>query len=137
MSFDKPEFLATIAKRAGDRQANIMPLLRAAQAVAPIMEKLATGDANWDRYLQYLQGYVGQARAAKLNAQEKIGNPKAIDPLVLAQLRVDIIVADAMVEAWTVAMQLPNILIRGGEEATATIIRFQENKNEPAGNAQP
>ena len=122
--FDKRDFLDSVAKRAGERQSNIMPLLRAAQAVAPIMEKLTTGNAEWDRYLQYVQGYIEQAGKAKATAQAKIGGPEAGDPLVLAKLRVDIIVADAMTEAWTAAINLPHILVHGGEQATAEILRF-------------
>ena len=132
MSYDRDEFLATVTKRAGERTANMMPLLRAAQAVAPIMEKLTTGNAPWDRYLQHLQAYVEQAQAAKANAQAKQSDPAIWDPNVLAKLKGDIIAADAMIEAWVTAMQLPRMLIQGGDEATAQIARFQEKERENA-----
>ena len=132
--FNREEFLATVAKRVGERQSNIMPLLRAAQAVAPIMEKLTTGNVEWDRYLQYVQGYIEQARAAKANAQAKIG--EAGETKALHKLRTDIITADAMIEAWTTAINLPAILIHGGEQATVEILRFKA-KDEPTEQPQP
>ncbi len=135
--FNREDFLATVAKRAGERQSNIMPMLRAAQAVAPVMAKLTTGNPEWDRYQQHLQGFIEQAQSAKAGAQGKITGPEAGDPLILAKLRVDIITADAMIEAWTTALNLPAALIQGGEEATTLIKRFRENQDESAGQTQP
>ena len=131
MSFDKKDFLDSVSQKAKERTANVMPLLRAVQAVAPVMEKLMT-DTHWDRYLAYLQGYVNQARAAKENAQAKLSDPAVWDTGQLTKLKSDIIVADAMIEAWTTAMQLPKALISGAEEANKTIARFEE-KSVPAG----
>jgi hypothetical protein len=133
VSYDRKEFLDTVSKKAQERTANVMPLLRAVQAVAPVMEKLLT-DTHWDHYLAYLQGYVNQAKAAKENAQAKLSDPAVWDTGQLTKLKSDIIVADAMIEAWTTAMQLPKALISGAEEANKTIARFE---NASAGQAQP
>ena len=75
-------------------------------------------------------------RAAKVRAQSKVGGPEASDPLVLARLRVDIIVADAMAEAWQAAIELPRSLINGAADASKTISRFEDAKNETARQAQ-
>ena len=121
MSFDKKEFLETVAKRSQERNSGNMPLFRAAVAVAPIMEKLMTGSDVWDRYLQHLQAYINQAETSKLNAQAKISDPAIWDAGALAKLKSDILIAEAMIQAWRVAMQLPKALIQGGEEAQAIL----------------
>lgn len=129
MAFDRKEFLSTITDRAQARNAEMMPALRQLQAVAPVMEKLLTSNESWDRYLTFLQGYIKEAEMAKARALSKITAPEAADPLVLAKLRVDILTADAMIEAWQSALELPHALIAGAGEALKTISRFEESKN--------
>lgn len=129
MAFDRKDFLATITERAQERNTIMMPALRQLQAVSPVMQTLLTGSDAWDRYLTYLQGYIEQAGEAKARAQSKITAPEAADPLVLAKLRVDILTADAMADAWKVAINLPHVLINGATEASKTISQFEEAKN--------
>ena len=130
MSFDKADFLATVSKRSQERQAANMPLLRAAIAVAPIMEKLITGSETWDKYLQYLQAYIQQAETSKANAQAKMSDPAVWDSGLLTKLKSDILVAEAYIDAWKLAMQLPKALIKGGEEAQTPIARFPVEQDE-------
>lgn len=132
MAYDRKEFLTSVAERAKERQAGLLPVLRQLQAVAPVMERLMTGTDAWDRYLTYLQGYIEQAQAAKARAQSMIGSPEAGDPQMLAKLRVDIIVADAMSQAWQAAIELPAALINGATEASKTIARFEAKNDEDA-----
>lgn len=135
MAYDRKEFLAKVTERAQERNAGMLPVLRQLQAVAPVMQKLLTGSDTWDRYLTYLQGFIEQAQAAKTRAQALIGGPEASDPQVLARLRVDIIVADAMTEAWQLAIELPKGLIDGATEASKIITRFEKNDEQTAGKA--
>lgn len=95
-----------------------------------------TGTDTWDRYLTYLQGYIEQAQAAKVRAQSMISSPEAGDPQILAKLRVDIIVADAMSQAWQAAIELPSALINGATEASITISRFEKIDDQTPGNSQ-
>lgn len=133
MSFDRTEFLETLTKRANERTSSLMPLLRQAQSVAPVMDRLVT-NTDWDKYLQYLQSYINQAERAKANAQHKLGDPSVWDSSLLAKLKSDILVADAMIEAWTAAMELPKALIAGADEAGKIIMRFENAA--PADNPQ-
>lgn len=135
MSFEKAEFLANVASRVQERNSALMPALRQLQAVAPVMEKLMTGSDSWDRYLQYLQGYIEQADQAKIRAQTKMGDPRVWDSGDLMKLKSDILIADAMAEAWTVAIELPKALIAGANEASLTIARFEE-KHGPTGQTE-
>ncbi len=129
MSFDKSEFLETVTQRANERTSSLMPLLRQAQSVAPVMDRLVT-NTDWDKYLQYLQSYVNQAGRAKANAQDKLGDPSVWDASLLVKLKSDILIADAMIEAWTAAMELPKALIAGADEAGKIIARFETNAPE-------
>lgn len=133
MPFDKSQFLATVAERAQERNASLMPVLRQLQAVAPVMQSLLTGSDAWDRYLTYLQGYIEQASAAKIRAQSKMSDPMVWDAHDLTKLKSDILIADAMIDAWRAAIELPKSLINGATEAGKTIARFEESKNETAG----
>lgn len=125
--YDKAEFLASVRNRAQTRADN-MPFLRAAAAVAPVMEKLTTHSEHWDRYLSYLAGFIKQAEAFKANAQAKLGDPNTWQPDLLMKLKSDILVAESAIQAWMSAMELPKALIAGGEEAVQIITRF-EDKN--------
>lgn len=132
MSFDRKEFLDTVTQRSQERTSNLMPLLRQAQAVAPVMEKLLTG-TDWDRYLSYLQNLINLARAAKESAQDKLGSdPNVWDVNSLTKLKSDILVADGMIKAWTLAMELPKALIAGAEEAGKIISRYETKDTEKA-----
>lgn len=135
MSFNREEFLETVTKKAQERTSGLMPLLRQAQSVSPVMERLVT-NTDWDKYLQYIQSYINQAERAKVSAQRKIGDPNVWDASLLAKLKSDILVADAMIEAWTAAMELPKALIAGADEAGKIIARF-EDKDEATEQAVP
>lgn len=126
MSFDKDDFLANVSNRIQERNFALMPALRQLQAAAPVMHKLLTGSDAWDRYLTYLQGYIEQAEQAKIRAQAKMSDPRIWDGENLMKLKSDILIADAMAEAWAAAMELPKALIAGAEEASKTIARFEE-----------
>ena len=136
MAFDRNEFLANVTERAQERNAALMPALRQLQAVAPVMQTLLTGSDAWDRYLTYLQGYIEQAGAAKVRAQAKMSDPMVWDAHDLTKLKSDILIADAMIDAWKAAIELPRSLINGATEASKTISRFEEAKNETAGQTQ-
>ena len=132
MSFDRAQFQAALAQRAGERTGNLMPMLRVAAAVGPVMQRLLTGTDAWDRYLSHLQGYIDQALQAKAAAQAKLADPAVWRGNDLMKLKSDVIVADAMIEAWTLAMNLPRALIEGGELARAQIARFEHASPAPA-----
>ncbi len=127
MSFDKQDFLATVARRAEQRGSNMMPMLRVAAAVGPVMQSLLTGNPAWDRYLTHLQGLIDQAKAARAKALDGIAGPDSWDGTKLMKLKSDILVADAMIEAWTVAMNLPKALIEGSEMAAQEITRIEQH----------
>ncbi len=128
MPFDKAEFLSTVAKRAGERSANLMPALRVALAVGPVMKELQTGNDAWDRYLSHLQGYIDKATEARTLVQRKLADPNVWDANALTKLKSDIMVCEAMIEAWGAAMTLPKALLAGAEVAQAQITRFENAK---------
>lgn len=126
MSYDRQEFLDSVSKRAQSRTADNMPFLRAAAAVAPVMEKLTTGSEHWDRYLSYLSGFIKQAESFKANAQAKLSDPLTWDSATLIKLKADILMADSAIQAWVSAMELPKALMANGDEAVKVISRFEE-----------
>lgn len=126
MSYDKREFLDAVKLKSQQRTLDSMPFLRAAAAVAPVMETLVTNSEHWDRYLSYLAGFIKQAESFKAGAQMKLSDPAVWSPDVLMKLKSDILVADSAIQAWISAMELPKALIQGGEEAVNSISRFEE-----------
>ena len=133
MTFNKEQFLSSISERMEQRKIAALPQIRSALAVAPIMEKLTTGNEQWDRYLTYLQGYIGQAEAARVSAQKKLNDPGLWDTEKMTKLKCDIIVADAMIEAFCAAMALPTSLINDAENAREILARFE---NDSAGQTE-
>lgn len=135
MTFDRKQFLDTVAERAKKRQADVIPHLQAAQAVAPVMEKLMTGDENWNRYLQHVQELRNQAVIAKTRAESKQRDPMIWDHESMTKLKSDIIAADSMIEAFTLCMELPKLLIENAELAKQNLARFEEKNGEVANQA--
>lgn len=125
MSYDRAQFLATVANKAQGRQSDILPVYRMVQAVGVVMQKLTTASSEWNRYLQLLQGQIERAEAAKITAQSKMNDPAVWDSQALAKLKSDILMTDAMILAWRLAMELPKAIIEGGGKAQEIIDRFE------------
>lgn len=135
MNADPNEFAARLREKAADRQASAMPMIRAAAAVAPIMDRLMT-TPDWDRYLQYLQARVEAATKARDVARARLGGPDVWDVTEMHKLKSAILEASGMIVAWEFAMGLPKALQEGAEAALALISEF-ESKNESADKPQP
>lgn len=134
MSYDKGEFLAKVKEKAEQRQSQMIPAVRALQAVGVIMAKVTTGSDDWNRYLSFLQGQIDKTRGRRDAAQAKLNDPAIWDGQQMTKLKSDILQADAMIAAWEFAMQLPKALIDGGEEATEFLNKLgrENDSQEPA-----
>lgn len=135
MNADREEFSARMREKAADRQAQAMPMIRAAVAVAPIMEKLMAG-GEWDRFLPYIQARIDAATRAKVAAVTKLSDPSVYEPSEMSRLKTQIVIADSMIQAWEFAIGLPKALVQGGEEASRMVEAF-EKKHESAKQPQP
>ncbi len=131
MPYDRDEFIAGIAARRKETVSAQMPLLRQMAAVAPVLERLQTG-GDWDRYLQFLAGLIEKAETRKAAAQQTDADPTVWDPQQRTKLKCDILVADAYIAAWRIAMELPKALIEGGEKAMQAIAEFEKKNGQPA-----
>lgn len=135
MNADREEFSARVREKAADRQAQAMPMIRAAAAVAPIMDRLMT-TPDWDRYLQYLQARVEQAKKSRETALAKLASPEVFDLAEMTKLKTLITTADSMIAAWEFAMNLPKALSEGGNAALELASEF-EKKHESTVQSQP
>ena len=137
MTFDRKDFEDLSAHRKVNRELELMPLHRMLQAAAPIMASMVTGSDAWDKYLAILQGFVDQAKNSKLNAESRLAAPDVWEHGQLMKLKADILTCNAMIEAWTVAMQLPKALIEGGEIANTIVAQFEAKHASTAEKALP
>lgn len=135
MNYDRKEFLDRVAENRKKRVADQMPALLAAQAVAPVMEKLKL-DEHWTRYLQHIQDMLNQCETAKARADKAMRDPMIWDAKDLSKLKSDLIAAEAMIEAFTLCMKLPEMLIENAEIAKQTIARFESQNDNATGQPQ-
>ena len=135
MPFERKEFLDSVAEKMKQRGATSIPALRALQAVGVVMAKLTTHSEEWNRYLSHLQGWVERTREAKAAAHARLADPAVWEPHQLAKLKSDILQADARIEAWELAMQLPKLLTEGGEQAQALINELDRDHDKTTGAA--
>ena len=134
MPFDKEDFIANLATAREKRARESLPQLRVIQAQAQVMEKLLV-TPEWNRYLSYLQELVNKTEVSKASAQARQNDPAIWDPQQLAKLKSDVLQADAMLQAWDVAMRLPKLLIEDAEKAAEMIAEFGK-EDAPAGQPQ-
>ena len=135
MPFDRYEFIASLASTRERKARDSLPQLRVVQAQAVVMDALLV-TPEWNRYLSYLQELVNRTMASKAAAQARQNDPSIWDPQQLAKLKSDVLQAEAMLQAWDIAMRLPKALIEDAEKATAMIAEFGK-QDEAAGNAKP
>lgn len=134
MPYDRGEHLAVVKDRQHERARELMPLVRLVAGAAPAMSGL-TQDDNWNRYLGYLQGIIATWTKARDGAREKLASPAVWSHEALLKLKCDVLTADATIEAFQLAMDLPKAIIGGKEEADRLVKEFErseEKKNEAA-----
>lgn len=138
MTYDKKNFLDTVKENREKREAAARTNLQTVIAVAPVMEKLMTGDGNWDRYLQHIEHMRLQAVAAKTRAEAKQRDPMIWDHETMSKLKSDIIAADAYIAAFEICMNLPKALIEDAALAKQNLARFEAgNDKSSEKTAQP
>lgn len=138
MAYDRKDFDDGAAERKQARRVEFLPMARVLAGAAPVMSAL-TGDASWDRYLTYLQGFVERTTAALVSTRAKLDDPNLWGHLELVKLKSDILVAEGMVQALTLAINLPKAILEGAEQAQKLITEFEqevEKKNEVAAKTQ-
>ena len=131
MSYDKQEWLESVGTKMRERTADTLPALKMMQAQAAPMHQVLTQFDYWNRYLSFLQELINRTTARKELAQARMQDPAIWDARQLAKLKSDILTADAMIQAWDVAMKLPKALIEDAGKAKELIEQF-EKKDESA-----
>ena len=126
MAFDRKDYVVNKPDRAGQ----MMPLVRLVAGAAPVMNAL-THDENWNRYLTYLQGMIERFTSSRDLAKAKLSDSVTWKHEELLKLKSDALVADAMIQAWQLAMDIPKAIMDGSQEAQRVIQEFEE-KHEPA-----
>ena len=121
MAFDRNDFNAGIKERAHARASELMPLVRLIAGAVPLMEALVTKDEHWNRYLQYLNGLVGHWQVKRDEAAARLINGSTWNHEDLLKLKSDILVADAMIAAWKIAMDLPKTIVGCKDQAQNVI----------------
>jgi hypothetical protein len=132
---DRKDFAPLLEKRHGEANARLLPLARLVQGAAVVADKLKRTE-EWERYCTYLQGMANKMVGARDTARAKMNDPTVLAHADLLKLKFDAAEADAMVRAWTMAIELPAAILAGGEEADKFIQEF-DKKNETTGNAKP
>ncbi len=129
MAYDRKDFTAILAEKAKHRRDSSLPAVRALQAAGVIMARLTTGSDDWNRYLSYLQGQIDKTRERVAAARAKQDDPALWDVAERNKLKADILRGEAMIDAWNYAMLLPKALVDGGEEATESLNKL-DNEND-------
>jgi hypothetical protein len=125
MTFDRRDFLDTIAKSREQSGRAMLPQAHVLHAAAVSMEHL-TRDDHWNRFLSLLQAMREQVQTRKQDAERKQADRSIWDPKDLFKLKSDVIEADAMLGLLDAIMSLPKALQEGGEKAREMINRFEK-----------
>ena len=132
MIADRNDFSATLKAKHAERQTAMVPVAQIVQGAAVLSDKLQR-TPEWQRYSEYLQGYVERFQKRKELAKQKIDDPSVQDDQV-RKLRLDVFIADASIDALKFAIELPAYILKGGAEADQFLKDF-EKKNETPGNS--
>lgn len=130
MPYDRADHVAVVRDRQEERIRAAMPLVRLITSAAPVMDAL-TKDPHWDRYLTYLQGILETWTRARDGARDKLASPAIWAHEDLLKLKCDVLAADAAIQAFQLAIDLPKAIMGGHDEAKRIIAQF-EKKNESA-----
>ena len=121
MAFDRDDFTAGVKERQHARASELMPLVRLIAGAVPLMEALVTKDENWNRYLQYLNGLVEHWTVKRDEAAAKLVGSPTWNHEDMLKLKSDVMVADAMITAWKIAMDLPKTIVGCKDQAQEVV----------------
>jgi len=130
--YDRKDYDELNAQKADARVRDMMPHLRMVQAVAPVMQKMLTSFDHWNKYLEFLQAQVNRLAALKDHALAQLANPFIWEYEAMAKLKGDVLRAQAMIDALTLAMTLPRAIIDDAEKVQEIISKF-EGQDEATG----
>ena len=125
MPFDRNEHAELAAKKRDARNREMLPAFRTLAAVAPVMDKLTTGNEAWDRYLTLLAGQVERITRLRDDAGRKLRDPAIWGDETTRMLRAEAMRADAMLETLDFVMNLPRALVEDGERAQEIVSQFE------------
>lgn len=131
MIADRRDFTESVAQKHTKAQQNMLPMARIIAGAAPVTDKLVRSE-EWGRYVTYLQGITNRMAEARDAARDRMNAPAVLAHTDLLKLKFDAAEADAMVRAWTMAIELPAWILKGGAEADEFVKNY-EKKNETPG----
>ncbi|MCP4900112.1 MAG: hypothetical protein GY906_24340 [bacterium] len=84
---------------------------------AAVDAQVVTGHESWDRYLSHLQGLVDQHKGFETQLRAALESPDVIDHATLMQNKMALRECRAKIEAWELAIRLPQELMSAGHAA--------------------
>lgn len=133
MTYDRRDHVASLKEVHQRKQAAWQPIAQLVQGAAVVMDGLVRDEA-WGRYATYVQGMIERFTAQRQIALAKLADPAVTDDKEMRKLKSDIVIADTTIATLKFAIELPVVVIKGGEEAKEFIKKFEDGKNETAGN---
>lgn len=131
MTYDRREFTDSLKVAHERKQAAWQPVAKLVQGAAVVMDGLVRDEA-WGRYATYVQGMIERFTEQRQLALSKLADPAVTDDKEMRKLKSDIVIADTTIATLKFAIELPVVVIKGGDEAKEFIKKFEE-KNETAG----
>lgn len=116
MTYDRTDFAQSTKVRDIKRAQEMMPVARLIAGAQPVMNAL-TQDAHWNRYLTILQGFIERWKVSREAAQQRLSDPTIWETVDLLKLKSDVLIASATIEALDIAIQLPKLILEGGNAA--------------------
>lgn len=121
MTFDRKQYEASTAERAGRRQdrSNLAFLAQAA-----VKAELLTGSPHWDTFLTYVQAAIEATRVQATQIERTLADPFILDPAVIMRAKMASALARERILAWEAVMALPKDLMAEGAKARTILERM-------------
>jgi hypothetical protein len=117
MTFDREDFVARTQRKAPpDDRRNLQMIQQAA-----VSAEALTGDAHWDKFLQYLQAALESNARQRDAYMNELANPLLVNADEVQKRRIAVMRLNERIEVLSFVMQMPTHLIRLGASASATL----------------
>jgi hypothetical protein len=124
MSFDRQDYAAMNGRHTADLLLAKRDQLETLSQAAVQME-LLTGDANWDRFLSYVQSAIAGMEKSAEGFRRKLADPTLVNPDDNMRAKIALIECEATITAWRVVLELPVDIRRLGTEARSLLQRIE------------
>jgi hypothetical protein len=98
---------------------------------ASLSVQAMTGNADWDRFLSYLQRGVEISERQGKMLEAQLRDPSVIDHNEIIAIKVLLAATDARTLAWRTAINLPAQIIESGDNAAELIVEEESEDEQP------